>query len=81
VDYSLAAGVFVTLSFLFLLIETRLNNWPAKAASGWLIAYLAGVLCWLILGVLMDQAALVLISMLQLLFLSLYYSEKKTDYE
>lgn len=76
-NYSVVAGGFVTLSLLFLFLETRFGGQGGSVCKVLVFIYGFGVLCWLILGVLMDQVALVLISMLQLLFLFLYLSESK----
>lgn len=78
-NYSLVAGGFVTLSLFFLFLETRVYDGNGHIGRAFVFIYGFGVVCWLLLGVLMDQVALVLISMLQLLFLSLYFSERKNE--
>ena len=74
-SYSAMAGCLVTLSLLFLFVETRANSSTCGFCSVFVGAYGLGVLCWLILGVLMDRPSLVAISALQILFLALYWSE------
>jgi len=74
-DYSLVAGSLVTLSLFFLFIETRVKSSHATLSTSFIWVYGLGVVCWLVLGILMNHAALVAISALQILFLALYWSE------
>jgi hypothetical protein len=68
-DYSLLAGTLVTSSLLLLSVERGLSPRRAEMPRAFLIAYGAGLLCWLTLGVVMNHSALVLISALQIFFL------------
>ena len=70
-DYSLLAGSLVTLSLLLLCIERGLSKSSEKLPSIYSIAYGSGVICWLALGLAMNQSALVLISVLQVFFVIL----------
>ena len=75
-DYSVVAGSLVTLSLVLLFIETLVRKLEGSLGVLSIGLYLCGVVVWTFLGVLMDQAALVLISSLQVLFLVLYLSVK-----
>ena len=70
-NYGILAGGLVTVSLLLLAVESGHRKKALRIGSGFVACYGAGVLCWLALGVLMDQSPLVVISSLQLLFLAL----------
>jgi uncharacterized protein with PQ loop repeat len=71
-DYSLVAGFLVTLSLLLLCIERSLSSDTQRIPRIFLLAYGGGVVCWLILGVVINNSALVLISSLQAFFILLF---------
>lgn len=75
-NYGVIAGLLVSISFFLLFIDTlsyrRINNHGGAFVG----LYLVGVSFWLCLGVLMNQTALVFISVFQGLFLGLYWSQR-----
>ena len=79
-NYGNLAGILVTLSLLLLAIESRFGKSPSRS-GGFLYLYGAGVGCWLLLGILMDNIPLVIISSLQLLFLGIFRLNEKSSHE
>lgn len=75
-NYSLVAGFLVSLSFILLFIDTLSGKDECKFGGAFVGLYLMGVIFWLCLGVLMNQVALVIISILQMLFIGLYWSQR-----
>lgn len=73
-DYSLLAGTLVTLSLLLLCIERSLSSEPQQIPREYFVAYGGGVLCWTVLGIVMNNSALVLISSLQFFFVLLAFT-------
>jgi hypothetical protein len=79
-NYGNLAGILVTSSLLLLAIESRFGKMPSRSA-GFLYLYGAGVVCWLLLGILMDNSPLVIISSLQLLFLAIFRINERAGHE
>ena len=69
-DYSVLAGALVTFSFLLLGIESVIPPTKRPIPKASLGLYGLGNAVWLSLGITMNNSALVLISSLQLLFIS-----------
>ena len=80
-NYSVLAGVLVTLSFVFLALERSLGKGVYELPKVFTLLYALGVFCWLLLGVAINSIPLVVISALQAFFLSLAYPLRKTQYE
>lgn len=74
--YGVAAGLLVTLSLLLLAIESSNSRVPSRS-TGFIGLYGLGVFFWLLLGIVMDNGALVVISSLQIFFLAIFaFSER-----
>ena len=74
--YGVAAGLLVTLSLLLLAIESSNSRVPSRSI-GFIALYGLGVVFWLVLGIVMDNGGLVVISALQIFFLAIFaFSER-----
>jgi uncharacterized protein with PQ loop repeat len=73
-NYGIIAGVLVTISLLLLAFEGSPTGRDAKRSLTFAVPYGLGVFCWLVLGVLMNQVSLVIISALQIFSLFIYLS-------
>jgi hypothetical protein len=79
-NYGSLAGILVTLALLLLAIESYFGRDPSHS-DGFIFLYGGGVLCWLMLGVLMDNSALVIISGLQILFLAIFRLNERSRHD
>lgn len=70
-NHSLLAGALVTLSLLLLCLERAISGGGKKLPTIFVVAYGLGVVFWLIMGVAINHIALVVISSLQLFFITL----------
>ena len=80
-NYSIAAGFFVTLSLFFLFLENRFHYNANKVKTAFVVLYGIGVIVWIVLGVLMNRSPLVIISSLQIFFLALFFSKGSPKHE
>lgn len=78
-DYSLMAGSLVTTSLILLVIETHFCRLTGGVGAVFVYLYALGVISWLLLGLIMNQVALVFISMLQLLCIALFWSMRERE--
>lgn len=73
-NYSLIAGLLVTLSLFLLFIESECKNKSGQTGKIFVTFYALGVFCWIALGLIMNHVSLIVISSLQIFFLALYAS-------
>ncbi|TVP80359.1 MAG: hypothetical protein EA353_04060 [Puniceicoccaceae bacterium] len=72
-NYGIIAGCLVTISLILLSVETALDRKRTGKATCFVVLYSSGVVLWLVLGVLLEQIPLLLISAIQLFSLATFY--------